>query len=331
MAIDSSERLVNLALYLSRDRSFSTIEEIRFGVEGYDRDGSPEAFARMFEHDKDNLRAAGLTIEVDESTQGYRIDPSLSFASEVTFEPREAAMIRAVGGLILSDPDFPLQGDLRLALAKIGSSLGGIDALAKSAASGRERTPAGDQRVTALEDAVNRSKQVTFEYAKPDGTTSERSLDPYGLARYSGGWYVVGYDREREAIRMFKVDRASDIKVNTRQPKSVDFERPSDFDVADYLGLEFQFGVEEPYTARLAIDAGAARTLWRRVRRSGSVIEHEDGSLTWDVEVKDTDALVRWTIANGPGVAILSPPAAVDAYANALNRVEVIHGSSELD
>lgn len=331
MAIDSSERLVNLALYLSRDRSFSTIEDIRFGVEGYDRDGSPEAFARMFEHDKDNLRAAGLTIEVDEATQGYRIDPALSFATEILFEPREAAVIRAVGGLILADPEFPLTGDLRIALAKIGSSLGGIDALARSVPrTATTRTTSSDTRVIGFEDAINRSKRVTFSYAKPDGSSGDREVEPYGLARHAGAWYVVCYDLGREDIRMFKVDRASDVVVNPRQPKSPDFERPEGFDVGDHLGLEFQFGSEAPFTARIGIEEGAVRSLRRHIDRWGAWTTDADGAVTWDVDANDTEALVRWVISNGPGVALTGPPSAVAALRAALNRVEVSHGSSQL-
>lgn len=328
MAIDSSERLVNLALYLSRDRSFSTIDDIRFGVEGYDREGSTEAFERMFEHDKDNLRAAGLTIQVDEATQGYRIDPALSFASEIALEPREAAMIRAVGGLILADEEFPLKRDLRLALAKIGSSIGGLDALAKAVPSAS--SDSADPRVAVFEDAINRSKHVTFVYAKPDGSTDERTLEPYGLARFAGAWYVVGYDRMRENIRMFKIDRASDVAVNPRLPKSEDFERPAEFDVADHLGLEFQFGIEGPHQVELRVEPGAARIVRRFMERSGSLHEEEGGLLVWRVEVTDTAALIRWVIANGPGIEILSPPRLVESLRSALDRVEVSHGSSEL-
>ncbi len=82
------ERLVNLALFLaSRSRPVS-IEECRAAGLGYPQDADDAAFQRMFERDKDALRASGLAIVAHEDGR-YSLDPRRSFASEVELSDAE--------------------------------------------------------------------------------------------------------------------------------------------------------------------------------------------------------------------------------------------------
>ena len=58
-----SERLLNLLILLLVSRSFVTKDRIRDVIDDYRR-GSDEAFEKMFERDKDELRSLGIPIEV---------------------------------------------------------------------------------------------------------------------------------------------------------------------------------------------------------------------------------------------------------------------------
>ncbi|MFV0429081.1 MAG: DNA-binding transcriptional regulator, partial [Arachnia sp.] len=88
-----SERLVNLLILLLSSRRFLTKHQIRETIDGY-RGQSDGAFERMFERDKDELRALGVPLKtgsndpfVDED-DGYRIErrefelPAMSFSTE---------------------------------------------------------------------------------------------------------------------------------------------------------------------------------------------------------------------------------------------------------
>ena len=57
--IETVERIVNLAMYLSAARAPVTWEDIRTEVAGYPPDQNRDAFLRMFERDKKQLRESG--------------------------------------------------------------------------------------------------------------------------------------------------------------------------------------------------------------------------------------------------------------------------------
>ncbi len=85
MAIAKAERLMNLALCLMNTRRPLSKRELRSSIEAYREITSEDAFNRMFERDKDDLRELGLVIEtVDASTAR----PAMSPAGTATASPR---------------------------------------------------------------------------------------------------------------------------------------------------------------------------------------------------------------------------------------------------
>jgi len=85
MAVSATERIVNLALFLASAHRPVSATEISLSVAGYPRDQNEAAFNRMFERDKDDLRAAGLVITIDRSgdVESYRFDPDATYADAV--------------------------------------------------------------------------------------------------------------------------------------------------------------------------------------------------------------------------------------------------------
>src|SRR5690242_15250658 len=101
--------LLNATRYL-------TVQEIRDTVPGYDSD-TEEAFRRMFERDKDELRELGIPLETGgESNDGYRIPRRDYELSEIDLEPDEAAAVGLASRLWES---APLSGAMGSALLKL--------------------------------------------------------------------------------------------------------------------------------------------------------------------------------------------------------------------
>ncbi len=95
---NKSERLLNLLILLLVSRSFVTKDRIRDVIDDY-RGGSDEAFEKMFERDKDELRSLGIPIEVGhldayfDDEVGYRIKRDAFELPQVELEPDEAAVV----------------------------------------------------------------------------------------------------------------------------------------------------------------------------------------------------------------------------------------------
>src|SRR6195952_5880972 len=111
-----SERLLNLVILLLVARNYTTKEQIRALMEPY-RLSNDEAFDRMFERDKDDLRALGIPLEtgfVDkffEDEQGYRIKrdafelPSIDFTADEVAVLGLAARVWRHAGLAAATSD----------------------------------------------------------------------------------------------------------------------------------------------------------------------------------------------------------------------------------
>ena len=98
MVTAKSERLLNLVILLLVARNYTTKEQIRALMEPY-RASSDEAFDRMFERDKDDLRALGIPLEVGfvdkffEDEQGYRIKRDAFELPAIDFSADEVAVL----------------------------------------------------------------------------------------------------------------------------------------------------------------------------------------------------------------------------------------------
>src|SRR3954463_527782 len=102
MAARRAERLVNLVICLLSTRQFLTAERIRDAVPGYEAaDGSKatdEAFKRMFERDKAELRDLGIPLETGRNSHfdaedGYRITRRDYELPAIEFDAAEAAAV----------------------------------------------------------------------------------------------------------------------------------------------------------------------------------------------------------------------------------------------
>src|SRR5215211_7844316 len=99
MSTAKTERLLNLVICLLSTRRPLTKAQIRQAVPQYAENASTEAFERMFERDKDELRDLGIPLLTSfdnplfEDEVGYRVDRAAYALPEVSFEPDELAVL----------------------------------------------------------------------------------------------------------------------------------------------------------------------------------------------------------------------------------------------
>lgn len=324
---DSVERLVNLALLLSSTSGYVTAEQCRSAGLGYPENQDEPAFLRMFERDKDALRAAGLVIDVapDPYTdvEAYRLDAQATFARPVDLDADELSALRAVAAALFGEPAFPFRDDLALALGKLGAAnQEGPMAASQLAAL---KTADSGRVVRALAEAVRMRKTVTFDYTNSNGSRRLRSVDPYGLFFREGEWYLTGLDTDAGDLRTYAIDRVAELDVNPVRPKTPDFERPDAFDVREQERLPFQYG-RDSIEVRLRFDPESAWRAERLSRGHGRIDVLADGSAVWTVEAADLHRLAEWIVDQGGGLHPVGPPELLHAMVEGLRRVIEVHG-----
>ena len=178
----------------------------------------PEANRRAFERDKEILRGMGVPITMEtigDSTEvGYRVRPDDYCLPDLGLSTDETAALRvAVSAISLGDHTG--EGALM--------KLGGVGDQASAPIASLPIAPA----LATLFDAFRRRAVVNFTYR---GET--RTLEPWGLSSKRGHWYVVGFDRVRDAVRAFRADRIDgDVEVAEADA----FEVPADFRADDHI------------------------------------------------------------------------------------------------
>jgi proteasome accessory factor B len=272
-----SERLLNLLIMLLVQRHYVSKDRIR---EFLYPDASTEAFEKMFERDKEELRSLGVPIEVGnmdayfDDEPGYRVRPDRLSLPDIALTPDEAAVI----GLATRVWQHARLADATAEAVRKLTALGvEVDESALDIA--EPRLSADEPSFDVFWEATQERSAVEFDYRRPGAPrTTTRHLQPWGVVRYSGRWYVVGFDTDRGQERVFRLSRVEGEARRTGAPGSYDV--PPGTDVrATAVRL-----APPPSTGEAAVlvrrDAGIA------LRRDAVSVETDvvgpDTSTSWD-------------------------------------------------
>lgn len=212
---------MNLVIALLSTRSFLPAEKIRASVAGYADSPSDEAFSRMFERDKNELRDLGIPLETGrvskfDPTEGYRINRDSYELPPVQLSADEAAAV-AVATQLWQSPELvtATQG----ALLKLRAAGVDVDAEGAGVAIASTATLPGlrgsEEVLRILLSAIDSGHAVRFRHrASRSAEHTRRTVEPWGVVTHRGRWYLVGHDRDRDDIRTFRLSRI-DADVST--------------------------------------------------------------------------------------------------------------------
>ncbi len=280
MSRRKTERLLSLVVCLLSSQRYLTATQIRAAVPGYP--DSFEAFKRMFERDKEELRELGIPLDVGTNAPvdeelGYRIPRQAYMLPDIRLAPDEAAM------LALAARDWrraELAGAAAGALLKLRAA--GVEA-EDTGQPGIEPRLTGEAAFGPLWEAVRDHRPVTFTYrAAGRSEAQRRQLEPWGVVNRHGRWYVAGHDTARDAVRVFRLSRIegqvefSGSRGSVRVPEGTDVRE---------LVREWDNQPAEQQAAVLRVRTGTCYGLRRRATRE------QPGNDGWDlVDVPFSDA-----------------------------------------
>jgi proteasome accessory factor B len=294
-----TERLLSIVVLLLSTRRYLTAEQIRAAVHGYP--ASDDAFDRMFERDKDELRELGIPLEVGlvdplESDQGYRIRQQDYELPEIRLEPDEAAVLQLAARVWQS---AELEGAAAGALLKLRAA-GLEEAPTRPGIEPRLRT---DPAFGPLWEAVRDRRPVTFKHrSSGKGEVVSRTIEPWGVVNRRGKWYVAGFDRKRAATRVFRLSRIVGPVKMAGPVGSVTV--PPDVDVRA-LVKDWDAAPAPERAAVLRVRKGAAIGL----RRGATVTTPgDDGWDTLTTRFGDVPWYSEYVASFGPSVVVVDPP-----------------------
>ncbi len=297
------ERLMNLLIMLLSTRRPLTVEEIRQLHPSYGQDDS-EAFRRMFERDKDELRELGVPLETAftdawETEQGYIVRRADYELPEIELAPDEAAAVALAARLWQS---AGLADASRAALLKLQAA--GVEADQVDLAGVEPRVESADPAFEPVLDACRSGQPISFDYrAGGAAAPARRTLEPWGVVHRRGRWYVVGHDRDRDAQRAFRLSRiVGDVETTgTIGEVSV----PPDVDLAAQVAELDQETRDRTAVVRMRRGVG-----WE-LRRTESSCAVDPTDSEWDrcdVPMGDVDRLADVIVGFGADAEAVEPP-----------------------
>jgi proteasome accessory factor B len=310
VGISKVERLVNLVIALRSTRGYITAEKIRSSVAGYSDTASDEAFSRMFERDKNELRDLGIPLETGkvssfDPVEGYRINREAYALPAVELTADEAAAV-AVATQLWESPELitATQGAL-LKLRAAGVDVDPDAPVAIASPAGTLGLRGSEDVLGALLSAIDAAQAVQFPH-RPSRTEpyTVRTVEPWGVVTEKGRWYLVGHDRDRGATRTFRLSRIGG-EVTPIGPADA-FARPEHVDLRKIVAAavgEAPTGVR----AQVWLADGRATALRRAGTSLGTrQLAGRDGEVI-ELDIGTTDRLARDITGYGADAVVLEP------------------------
>jgi proteasome accessory factor B len=301
MPVQKSERLLNLLIMLLVQRRFVAKERIR---EILYPDSGPDAFEKMFERDKDELRSLGVPIEVGQmdaffdDEPGYRIQPDEFALPEVSLEADEAAVLGVAAKVWehtrLADATSDAVRKLTAAGVPVDESA--LDLV-------QPRLLADEPAFDVFWEATLERTQVAFEYRRAANPVATRHLQPWGVVRFSGRWYAVGYDIDRRDERIFRLSRVEGLPRKEGPPAAYDV--PAGTDVREIARRLAPPPPAEP--AHVLVRQGAGHGLRRKAVSVEEGVIGPDGTTGWDRLELLRGALADEVLSYGPDAFVEGP------------------------
>ena len=317
---------MNLVIALLSTRTYLTADQIRANVGGYQDNPSDEAFSRMFERDKNELRDLGVPLETGrasafETVEGYRINQVAYALPPVELNGDEAAAVAIATQLWESQEMVTATQSALLKLRAAGVDVAQPDAGVAITTAAMPGLRGSEAALGILLSAIDSGQAVQFAHRPNRGAPYvDRTLEPWGVVTYRGRWYLVGHDRDRNAPRTFRVSRIGE-GVHAVGPEHA-VTRPEGVNLRDIVHravAEWPAGEQ----ARVWVAQGRATALRRQAVASTPAAHdgHPGDELSLDIGM--VDRLAREIAGCGADAVVLEP---VSLRENVIGRLRAQAG-----
>jgi proteasome accessory factor B len=342
------QRWIDLLAALLTRRFPVTLDDLTRDVPAYGKGQGKDALRRMFERDKDELRAFGVRIETigmpEGDSVGYRLLardfylPYLALMEEgrvarprkldrdgyralptVIFEPDELAAVAEAGARVRELGDPLLAEHAESALRKLAVDLP-LDAARPGDARVAPARPAAEPRVfEVLGAALEHRKLVKFEYhSMGDDATGPRTVEPYGLFFLNQHWYLAARADGDAIVKNYRLSRIEGVEENASKPGTPDYEIPAGFRLQEHARSKQAWELGDGGAVEAVVETRRADGAALAAARLGDPVpDHPDRRR---FQVRRRDAFARWLLSFGGDILPLAPPELVNEYAELASR-----------
>lgn len=204
-----------------------------------------------------------------------------------------------------------------------------ILALGKERLSGRvsvENIPSGQRHLTPIMEAMTAGLEIRISHQKyTSSQPSSYTLRPYAVKEVAKRWYIVAYCVERDALRVYGLDRITSLEVLDRK-----FRMPQDFDVDALFATSFGIYLPEGPGQTITFRTGLTEARYLRdlpLHESQEETGRDKDSVTFSIYVHPNKALVMEFCKHASSIEVLSPASFRNEVAAELKKAAEVYGN----
>lgn len=154
------------------------------------------------------------------------------------------------------------------------------------------------QKFEVIKTAILANKSILFTYFNSNGKTSHTKVYPIKLIFKARAWYLQAYHPDKHAYRTYKVNRMTQMKLDTSFESTIQLETPP---------------IDAPYSAttklvslHLHFKKNVSFRVWDEFDPH-SITKNHDGSLTVRTQLVEDGWLDAFLLSFGSNLKILAP------------------------
>lgn len=204
--------------------------------------------------------------------------------------------------------------------------------LGKERLSGRvsvEDIPSGHNHLTSVMEAMTEGHVIRISYLKYTSSKAEiYTLRPYAVKEFAKRWYIIGYCLEREALRVYGLDRVHSLDILEER-----FEMEKGFDVDELFATSFGIYLPEEAAKTITFRTSATEAKYLRdlpIHSSQEEISSDGDSVVFSIFVCPNRNLIMEFCKYGDRLEVLSPESIRNQVASQLISAAALYGGTQL-
>ena len=204
--------------------------------------------------------------------------------------------------------------------------------LGKERLSGRvsvEDIPSGHNHLTSVMEAMTEGHVIRISYLKYTSSKAEiYTLRPYAVKEFAKRWYIIGYCLEREALRVYGLDRVHSLDILEER-----FEMEKGFDVDELFATSFGIYLPEEAAKTITFRTSATEAKYLRdlpIHSSQEEVSSDGRTVTFSIFVCPNRNLIMEFCKYGDRMEVLSPESIRNQVASQLISAAALYGGTQL-
>jgi proteasome accessory factor B len=288
--------------------------EARHGISAVELAEETGVGARTIQRDLAAIQEAGYPLISDwqEGQKLYRFLTRFKDVPPISFTLQELMTLSLLRSQLDLLKGTPFLDDMQSVFSKVNSVLPPrlaahmerIAQVSHPLLQGRRDYSRSGELLRLIRHALLHQLTITISYrtagkAEPAGYR----VDPYTLIFQKGGIYLLGFARERQALRTFAVERIAAVEEGKER-----FDIPEGFHAGQALEEAFGIVAEPPMEVEIRFSAAIAHAVKDRIWHSSQRIrEQADGSLLLCFRAGGKMEILAWLLSYGAHAELLAP------------------------